>query len=249
MVVIFGGESGYLEKKRWLLLLAALAVVVAFIALVLVVPRLASFGLWVVAGIMIIIIVGEDFLKLVEQRFNRVDNGMSGEDAVVRELKKLPDGFVVFRGLKVGEHQDIDCAVIGPTGVFAVEVKSHRGRVGFNGRELTRDGRVFEKDFFRETMAEATGLRGLIERGAGIDVFVEPIIVFSRADVALGSEKIRGCYVIGKSWLNELVQSKVAYSLNDDFVLKIASALTGLVDDKRKGDKIKQLENALHKPL
>jgi Nuclease-related domain len=249
MAVIFGVESSYLEKKRWLLLLTAAAVIIALFGSSLVVPRLASYGLWTVVGIMVIIVVGEDVLKLVEQRFNRVRSGMLGEDVIVREIKKLPDGFAVFRGLKVGEHQDIDCAVVGPAGVFAVEAKSHKGQIGFDGQELTRNGRRLEKDFFRETMAEATGLRGLIESGAKIDVFVEPVIVFSRANVTLGPEKMRGCYVIGKSWLNELVQSKVAYPLNNDFVLKIAVALTGLVDDKHKGDKIKQFENTLNKPL
>jgi hypothetical protein len=114
---------------------------------------------------------------------------------------------------------------------------------------LTRNGRRLEKDFFRETMAEATGIRGMIERGTMIDVFVEPVIVFSIANITLGTQKIRGCYVIGKSWLNELVQSKIAYPLNNDFVLKIASALAGLVDDKRKRDKIKQLEDSLNRTL
>jgi hypothetical protein len=249
MAVIFGGKNRYLFKK----LLTVF--VVGFLGLV--VLSLISFaptyfswlGLGGVFFVCIILILQTRLIAFANKKFNRLSNGLNGEDRIAKELNNLPDNYAVFRGIKISEHQDVDYAVVGPTGVFAVEVKSHKGQIGFNGQELTRSGRRFQKDFFRETMAEATGLRGLISRDAKIDVFVEPVIVFSRAKISLGSQKIRGCYVIGVSWLNALVQSKATYQLNDEFIFKISSALARLVRDKHNNDKIKQLEKTFNNSI
>jgi hypothetical protein len=157
----------------------------------------------------------------------------------------------VFRGIKVRDYLDIDCTVVGPTGIFAIEVKGHRGLVGFNGQQLTRNSRLFEKDFLLQAMSEAVGLRELIRSTAKVDVFVEPIIVFSDqyASVKLGPEKIKGCYVIGKAWLNELVERGTTDRLDAKYAVGIARALAGKVEDRHKEEKILQLEKNLdHNP-
>lgn len=242
MAIIFGGKSGYLGKKRYFLFLTIVVLIFAVLGLAGIFPIFSSYGLWALAGALCFVLLLEKILKMVEKEYNRFDNGIFGEEQIIRELKKLPDEYAVFRGIMVGSHQDIDCAVIGPTGIFVVEVKSHRGKIGFNGVELTRNGQRLEKDFFHETMAEAVGLRDLIRNLAKEDVFVEPVIIFSRATVALGPQKLKNCYVIGRGWLNELLVAGRGYTIDSGLVLKISSALAALIHDKRKEEKIKQLE-------
>ena len=191
MAMIFGGTSGFLGNRRLLLRSAIMLVLAIIIFIAFFSNRFTSAGLWVIVAVAAVFMVGMRVVGSLEKKESRFDNGIIGERTISRELEKLPDQYVVFRGLLVNDHQDIDCTVVGPTGVFAVEVKSHKGTIGFDGERLMRNGRPFEKDFFHETMSEAVGLRGLLDRTAKLDIFVEPIIVFSSnaATVRLGPGK------------------------------------------------------------
>lgn len=53
--------------------------------------------------------------------------GAAGEEAVAKELDKLPDGWFVVNDVRVGESQ-IDHIVLGPKGIFCIETK-HSGTV------------------------------------------------------------------------------------------------------------------------
>jgi len=201
-------------------------------------------GSVVVIGLMGII------LSLVEKRKKSVDrwvNGIEGEGQVVEELEKLPDNYVALRGLKVKEHLDVDCTVVGPTGVFAVEVKSHKGKIGFDGQGLTRNGRRFKKDFLRQTTAEALGLRDKIRNLAKIELYVEAIVVFSNkyASVRLGQQMVRGCRVIGRDWLNNIIEISPGQKLENSFIFKIASALAADTPDDKKDKKLEELKQIL----
>ncbi|NTU66874.1 MAG: NERD domain-containing protein [Candidatus Moranbacteria bacterium] len=60
--------------------------------------------------------------------------GGKGEGAIYYELLKLSDNYLVFQDVKFPTKDfNIDFVVVGPTGIFAIEVKSHKGIIGFNG--------------------------------------------------------------------------------------------------------------------
>jgi len=248
MTVVFGGTNRFLGKKRLLLVLGLLLLLAAVFCLSYYAPSFSSFGLWGAAGALLALMVAIKAVGVIERKNARLGGGIYGEAVVSRELRRLPDGYAVFRGLLVNEHQDIDCAVIGPNGVFAVEVKSHKGTIGFDGEQLTRNGRRFEKDFFRETMSEAVGLRALLARAAKLDIFVEPVIVFSStaAAVRLGPDKIKNCYVIGKDRLNELIMGASSCRIDAASALAIIRALAESVNDRRKEKKLARLEKFLN---
>ncbi len=247
MAVVFGGTNGYLARRRGLLAFSLLVLLAAIFALFYYAPSFSSFGLWGAVGVLLALAAATKAVGFIERKNARLGGGIFGEAVVSRELGRLPDGFVVFRGLMVNEHQDIDCAVVAPNGVFAVEVKSHKGAIGFDGEHLTRNGRWFEKDFFRETMSEAVGLRALIARAAKLDVFVEPVIVFSSqaATVRLGTGKIKNCYVVGKERLNELVAGVGSSRIDAATTLAIAQALAAGVNDRHKAKKLARLGKIL----
>ena len=247
MAVVFGGTNSYLARKRLLLVSSLLLLVAAIFVLSYYAPSFSSFGLWGAAGVLLALVLAVKAVGVIERKNARLGGGIFGEAVVSRELRRLPDGYAVFRGLMVNEHQDIDCAVIGPNGIFAIEVKSHKGTIGFDGEHLTRNGRWFEKDFFRETMSEAVGLRSLLARAAKLDIFVEPVIVFSShaAAVRLGPGKIKNCYVIGKSRLNELVAGVNSCRIDAATALAIAKALAAGVNDRRKEKKLARLGKLL----
>jgi len=67
--------------------------------------------------------------------------------------------FVYSRNFIINDFNtgrgNIDHILVGPKGVFTLEVKSHRGTVTFENGTLLRDGIEFKKDFLKQAWAES----------------------------------------------------------------------------------------------
>lgn len=74
----------------------------------------------------VIFVVGGYFLS----KYSRSKAGISGEDSAVKGLEHiLPQDYHVFTNIKVHEKMESDAVVVGPKGVFVVEVKSFNGEI------------------------------------------------------------------------------------------------------------------------
>lgn len=89
--------------------------------------------------------------------------GLKGSGAIWFELHKLPDCFDIYQHCKFNNHSgDIDFIVVGPPGVFIIEVKSHDGKIGFDGNQLTRNEAYFEKDFLYQVRNQYQNLHDYV---------------------------------------------------------------------------------------
>jgi hypothetical protein len=253
MAVVFGGESRFVSKKS--LVTGALFLLV-FTAMWAAIDAVFFFSKMTPSGVnvAIVLVLGALAWALTRiagpliGRFNRFGRGLEGEASAVSALRRLPDSFAVFRGLKISEHQDIDSAIIGPTGLYAIEVKSHRGDIGYDGNVLVRNGRLLEKDFLSEATREAAGLRRIIKFAADDDAYIEAVVAFASpfARVRFGTRKVRNVFVVGRDWLPGLITNgPEAHAIAPERILKIATALAALIPDKGREKKIARLERAL----
>jgi hypothetical protein len=66
---------------------------------------------------------------------NRYLRGLEGEDAVLGALQSLPDTYVCINNFVVPgtRHGDSDLLILGPFGVFVIEVKSYVGHYSCHG--------------------------------------------------------------------------------------------------------------------
>ncbi len=66
--------------------------------------------------------------------------GREGEDSVVERMQeKLDDNWTIFRNLVLpGAHGDADIVLVGPSEVWLIEVKAHKGNFRLNGGVLER---------------------------------------------------------------------------------------------------------------
>jgi preprotein translocase subunit Sss1 len=63
----------------------------------------------------------------------RLEAGLAGEESVATELRRLDDKWVLFSGVVLpGMPGDIDHVLVGPSGLFALEVKNWSGRIVYN---------------------------------------------------------------------------------------------------------------------
>lgn len=74
--------------------------------------------------------------------------GAKGEDATLEILKQLPDSYTLFNQVKVPNEEsrdgttELDFIVVGPNGVFAVEVKHNNSTI--YGNETAKEWRVLK---------------------------------------------------------------------------------------------------------
>lgn len=128
-----------------------------------------ALGAWCLGGI----------LRL-ETAADRYYAGAGGEHDVGSVLSELPSEFHVLHGIDF-YRGDIDDIVIGPTGVFVVETKSHGGTVGLRHGRLCRNGQPLDRDYMRQAKLEARYVQDVL--GPAGAPSVQPILVFARAKV------------------------------------------------------------------
>jgi hypothetical protein len=107
-----------------------------------------------------------------------------GERAVGQFLDDMrQDGYKVFHDL-LGSGFNVDHVLIGPSGVFTIETKTHSKRSGpdpkvtFDGRTIVVDGWEPDRDPVVQAKAQAKWLRGILADTTGRKFDVWPVVLF-----------------------------------------------------------------------
>lgn len=111
--------------------------------------------------------------------------GLKGEKAVGQFLdeKLRPMGYQVLHDV-VGDDFNVDHLAIGPTGIFAIETKTHskpaKGecRVVFDGEKVTVNGFAPDRDPIIQAKAEAKWVSELLVQSTSRKFHVQPIILY-----------------------------------------------------------------------
>lgn len=107
--------------------------------------------------------------------------GIRGESKVYFELMKLSNEYTVIQDVKLPDQKwNIDFVVIGPTGIYAIEVKNIDGEIGYNEKFLTCKGKMMEgKNVIDIFNKEYFGLRKYLFNKTNEELFVNPLIVLA----------------------------------------------------------------------
>ena len=158
--------------------------------------------------------------------------GILGEEAVADALAGLPSSYWVLHGVSTG-HGDVDHVVIGPTGVFALETKAWQGSFYRRRGELYCNGKPAGY-VLRQARGAAAQVRRLL-LDAGIDLWVEAVVVASRASVSRSPMRFRKAYVVSIEDVVDLVTAR-RHSLNSSAVLQVVASLVRPGEEDRSAD-------------
>jgi hypothetical protein len=143
------------------------------------------------------------------KRANHADQGAKGEEDTAQEMFQLErEGWQIEYGMRLGNRLgDADIVCISPQNkAYVIDVKSHRGEVTTDGKQLYRRmGKTiypFEKNFLEQAMKQALQ----VKKQKSLS-FVTPIVAFSDAKVSVPSDKLQKVYVVEKSRLLLLLKS------------------------------------------
>ena len=168
--------------------------------------QLAEFLAAILSMFALIYVIGKMMDKEGDDLWNN-HKGLRSEKTVLIELKDLPNEYHIFRNVEPGRRYDVDFVVVGPRGIFVLEVNSVKGEVYAVGEKLYRSGRpLVGKDRIKQT------LRNTIEISDYLDkkYFVQGAVVFGhyRAKTRLGFNKIGGVHVIKHLWVNKFIMEE-----------------------------------------
>ena len=99
-------------------------------------------------------------------------------------LARLPPAFTVFNDLKFASV-NVDHVVVGPSGVWAMGMQANPGFVQERGGSVWLDGAPMGKDPRRQARAGAAAVAELLERETGERWWVEGLVCFPNATVAV----------------------------------------------------------------
>ena len=143
------------------------------------------------------------------KRANHADQGAKGEEDTAEEIFQLEqEGWQIEYGMRLSNKLgDVDIVCVSPQNkAYVIDVKSHRGEVTTDGKQLYRRmGKTtypFEKNFLNQAMKQALQVKE--QKGLG---FVTPIVAFSNAKVLVPPGKLQKVYVVEKSRLVSLLKS------------------------------------------
>lgn len=136
--------------------------------------------------------------------------GLEAEETVGKSLLSLPHEYKIIEDLNTGRG-NIDVIVIGPTGLFVIEVKAMKGVVSYRDGHLAIGGRVTEKNYVLQTEAERYWLSNTLKQYLNIDYKITGLLLFPfgkidkttingpiKADIWLGEGNFHR-YLIDKS--------------------------------------------------
>lgn len=127
--------------------LAGVGILFIFYHIVVALWQRALPPLWVWPFLLVLVLplfwLSEQLAELQEEMLN-FHRGHQGEIAVARRLRQgLGGDWVLFRNVKLpGMNSDIDMVLLGPPGLFTLEVKTYAGRYRYHRRNFYRHTRA-----------------------------------------------------------------------------------------------------------
>ncbi len=214
MAKFYGRDSKYLIKEDHEYILWAVLIILAPLAIIFLLVKFSSPAVVVGAAVVLLIFVIKWLQPLIyyfQNQAHKFSKGISGEKDIKKELADLPDSYSVFHGVVLDKDKgDIDFVLIGPKGLFCLEVKSIGGDIGYNANNLTLNNKIMVgKNYLNQTFGEARAVAQYLRRHLGLDVYVKPILLFSHphASAPFGDEPVDNVYVAQKDFLFSLIHS------------------------------------------
>ncbi|MFA5169373.1 MAG: nuclease-related domain-containing protein [Candidatus Paceibacterota bacterium] len=132
--------------------------------------------------------------------------GAGAELIVKRSLMTLNDDYRIISDFQM-DKGNIDHICIGPTGIFAIEVKAHKGVISYINNRLKRENQDISS-FLWQAKRGSVYLNHLIKEKTGKDYFVVPVLVFPNAKIDNSiNHQIEGVWIGGREFEGWVVEN------------------------------------------
>jgi len=193
--------------RQWGLRFVVVALASCLAAIVLSVWARSAGTSWLAGSILVLVMVCF-FLEIrFFRRADRVADGYVGERIVGGVLSPLEsDGYRVLGPRRWNRRADIDQIVVGPTGVFAIEVKAWKGRMVWKGDKLVVSG-VDRTRTASKSVGHAMDVKKKIPPELGLH-WVEAVTVFAQNFPSVGCRNKKSYWTVPAEDLPGFIRSR-----------------------------------------
>ena len=146
--------------------------------------------------------------------------GIKGENILEKTLSEsLSDEYTAFFNIPIESGGDIDCLVIGPTGIYLFEAKNHKGYIlciddSWSQVKVGKNGKVYDGEYIKDPSSQLR--KGIFEvkrvlSRHGINMWIEGVIVFTNPEVSLFCEEPKGIRIIRADEIGSIFKGKKAF--------------------------------------
>ncbi len=176
---------------------------------------------WLVSLILLAIL----FLNILVRIPKRIDILFS-ELGSILNLGRIGKGFVHIRNVNFGKVGIVGHIIVGPSGIWVVELKGYGGDISFSGDALTRDGSEL-KGLIGHMLAQAAIIQNFLRQKIGKQFAVHPVVVVFNANsiIKIDVQPPRGVYVVRSEELSKTVLAGGNVVIDNDTVKIIHGVL------------------------
>src|SRR5437667_8676364 len=161
--------------------------------------------------------------------------GAAGEWLTAELLKALPNGFAVVNDMtkKLG---NIDQVVVGPTGVYVIDVKNWKGTVKADGKgEVLLNGKPPDKAAIKNMLGAVMDFQNKLKALTENDYFVRGLLVFPSTYVEADFGSTRHIHCLRDDRRVDYIQNKTfTQSMSSDDIERVTTGTLQLAGmDKR----------------
>lgn len=164
-------------------------------------------------------------MLLLWPRLRALKLARDGEKAIERFLDEARQrGYRIFDHVAVRGF-DLDHVLIGPAGIFSVQIKRHtkacraNAPVIFEKEQIRVNGCASERDAIVHARRRANRLRGVLAESTGQEFGVHPVIVYAGCSVEWRGPKSRSIWVLSPEWLTSFLDHEPLRLSSDDIRL------------------------------
>ncbi len=160
--------------------------------------------------------------------------GLKGEKFIGEFLDSFKEkGYKVYHDIP-GESWNIDHVVVSCDGVYTIETKTRmkpsKGEISvlYDGDSIRINGGPPETDAIIQAKAQSRWLREFIVKQTGLDIFIQPVILFPEWWVKKSSPHKPEVWVLNQKALPKFIECS-GNSVSPENILKISNAIEGYV--------------------
>jgi len=148
----------------------------------------------------------KELFKAERRNYLTWGRGAGAELIVKKNLMGLGDDYKILSDFEPGKW-NIDHVCIGPTGIFAIEVKAHKGTVSYVNNKFKINNQEINGNYLGQAKKGSVFINQLIKEKLNKEYFVVPVLIFPNAKINNIKHKIENVWVGGRGFEKWIIQN------------------------------------------
>ena len=148
----------------------------------------------------------KELFKAERRNYLTWGRGAGAELIVKKSLMGLNNDYKILSDFEPGKW-NIDHICIGPTGIFAIEVKAHKGTISYINNKLKINNQEIDGNYLGQAKKGSVFINQLIKEKIKKEYFIVPVLIFPNAKIHDIKHRIENVWVGERGFEKWVIQN------------------------------------------